>query len=223
MWVLSEGGRARSDQLDGWRRHRPPGFPEGMNEPGERRQMFSLDMLSLRLGGPPGDPQVSPRLLNLPLRFPGTMKSVAQDEVGSQEGPEGACDLGWAVWKRRKLEGGACQGPGTSLLAQEVLARASSGRRTQSAVRLASPGQLGLGTAFPGRVSLVPLTASAEPLRVRASGATGTHSCRVVLSTQGLAGGSDVALLSLSPSSSLDPFGTRKHSLCCVTRPPFAG
>lgn len=77
-----------------------------------------------------GDPKVSPRFLNLPLRLPGTMKSVAQDEagsdtVGSQEGPEGTCDLGWAVSKRQKLEGGACQGPGASLLAQEMLVRAS--------------------------------------------------------------------------------------------------
>lgn len=89
--------------------------------------MFSLDMLRLRLAGP-RDPKVSPRFLNLPLRFPGTMKSVAQDEVGSdtvgsQEGPEGACDLGWAVLKRQKLEGGAHQGPGASLLAQEMLVR----------------------------------------------------------------------------------------------------
>lgn len=91
--------------------------------------MFSLDMLSLRLAGP-RDPKVSPRFLNLLLRFPGTMKSVAQDEVGSdtvgsQEGPEGACDLGWAVSKRQKLEGGAHQGPGASLLAQEMLVRVS--------------------------------------------------------------------------------------------------
>lgn len=45
------------------------------------------------------------------------MKSVAQDEVrsgiaGSQEGSEGACDLAWAVSKRLKLEGRACQRPG---------------------------------------------------------------------------------------------------------------
>lgn len=57
------------------------------------------------------------------------MKSVAQDEVGSdvvgfQEGLEGACDLAWAVSKRQKFVG-ACQGPG----APPSIGREGAGKR----------------------------------------------------------------------------------------------
>lgn len=100
------------------------------------------------------------------------MQSVYQNEVisgvvGSPEGPEGACDLVWALSRRQKLEGKVCQAPG----ALPFAGRGCAGERcpwTQVSgvgAQARSPRNLWFGTqaAFSVMVSSAPLHSLCRP------------------------------------------------------------
>lgn len=115
-------------------------------------------------------------------------EEVGSGTVGSHKGPDGACDLTWAVSKWQK--GGLSQALGLLLrLAEEELVRAALGHRWEEpGVRLGCSGKLWFGpqTAFPVMVSSVP----SQPLQTHPTvgAGRGRHSCRAALPTLGPSG-----------------------------------
>lgn len=119
------------------------------------------------------------------------------------------------------------------LLVEKVLVRDIPGHRSQvSRVKLECPGKLWFGTkaAFSVMMSLVPALPTPppqpQPLHTHLivtviQWQQGPHSRKAMLSTLGPAGNLEIALLSLSPSSPLDPFSIRKHTP--LPRSPFPG